>query len=423
MNINILDFGAKPDGLIINTQAIQNAIDKCSENGGGRVVVPSGVFKTGTIWLKSNVELHLEIGAELVASDNLNDYNNVDAYEQNSSCVREGWVGKHLIIAHEIDNVAITGFGKINGNCQAFVTRVDSPSDRFWCWCHGYSVVKDSENLRPGQLVCFIECKNVRVHDITIENSPCWSCYLLGSENVDINGLKVNNPIWMLNSDGIDIDASRNVTVSNCIINTGDDAITLRACEQKLKNKNMTCEDVVITNCVLSTGICAFRIGVGIGTIKRARISNITVKMAQNLVQFCTAYLNIGKANIKDVNFSNISATNTDRLIEAFANNETYIKDISMQNIKTTSTMANYLDAINGVIDNINFKDIEIEYFDRATNLSENNLKVRGNTLFSINKASNITFNNVKIKGGFYDNPKKTKLTKCKNVKKINCNF
>ena len=105
MNTNILDFGAISDGIALNTKAIQNAINKCAESGGGRVTVPAGVYKTGTIWLKSHVELHLEAGAEFLASDNLDDYNSTDAYEQNYDCLQEGGVGKHLIIAHEIEDI------------------------------------------------------------------------------------------------------------------------------------------------------------------------------------------------------------------------------------------------------------------------------------------------------------------------------
>jgi polygalacturonase len=81
---NIVDYGAVADGVSLNTAAIQSAIDACYAAGGGRVFVPSGIFKTGTIWLKSGVELHLSIGATLLASDNIDDYNDDDAYEQNS---------------------------------------------------------------------------------------------------------------------------------------------------------------------------------------------------------------------------------------------------------------------------------------------------------------------------------------------------
>ena len=423
MNTCILDFGAIGDGVTLNTKAIQSAIDQCASTGGGRVTIPTGIYKTGTIWLRDNVELHFEMGAELLASDNMDDYNELNAYEQNSSCPPEGWVGKHLIIAHEVNNCAITGLGTINGNCQAFVTEGRHPWEKHYGWCHGISILKDREKQRPGQMICFIESKNIKVCDVTLKNSPCWTCFFLGCEYVQVRGVRINNPIWMLNSDGIDIDASRYVTVSDCIINTGDDAITLRACEHRLKNKDIHCEFVSITNCVLSTGICAFRIGVGFGTIRHARISNIVIKQALNIAQFCTAYGPKGQANIEDVNFTNISAENTDRLFQGFANNGAYIKNITMENIRTTSTVRNYLEVNEGVIENFNVRNVEINYFDKGTDLAENELRYRGNNLLSFKGASNVTLDGVKINGTLYGVEEPIEIKDCNGLVKNNCNF
>ena len=102
----ITDYGAVADGVTLCTQNIQTAIDVCAAAGGGRVTVPAGTFVTGTIWLKSNVELHLSHGAVLKASENLADYNEPDAYEQNFSYPPEEWVGKHLILAVEVENTS-----------------------------------------------------------------------------------------------------------------------------------------------------------------------------------------------------------------------------------------------------------------------------------------------------------------------------
>ena len=176
MNANVLDFGAIPGGEALCTSAIQGAIDACAASGGGRVVVPAGKYKIGSIWLRSRVELHLEMGAELIASENYDDYNKTEDYEQNFDVLAEGWVGKHLIIAHEIENCAITGLGTVNGNLHAFVYRVDSACDKVYGWCHGRSELRNKEKMRPGQLVCFIESKHIKVLDITIKDSPCWSC-------------------------------------------------------------------------------------------------------------------------------------------------------------------------------------------------------------------------------------------------------
>ncbi len=423
MNASILDFGAISDGITLNTEAIQNAINKCAESGGGRVTVPAGVYKTGTIWLRDNVEFHLESGAELLASENMDDYNDLEAYEQNFGSVAEGWDGKHLIIAHEVTNCSITGFGTINGNCHAFVVKGNHPVKKFYGWCHGISQLKDKTKQRPGQLVCFIESRNINVQDITIINSPCWSCFIYGCEYAQVRGVKINNPIWMLNSDGIDIDSSRFVTVSDCIINTGDDAITLRGAEKKLKNKDMHCEFVTITNCILSTGICAFRIGVGNGVVRHARISNITIFRCLNIVQFCTAYRTNGKVDIDDVNFSNISAQNTDRCLQAFAFNNAKIKNITMENIRTTGTVMSYIDCVDGEIENFNLRNIEISYSDKATELPEEELKFRGSHLLFLKGASGVKLEGVALKGTLYGVEESVKVENCDALVKKDCNF
>ena len=141
MNANILDYGAIGDGKTLSTSALQSAIDACAASGGGRVTVPAGRYKIGTIWLRSRVELHLEMGAELFASENYDDYNATEAYEQNFDGFSEGWTGKHLIIAHEVEDCAITGFGTVNGNLPAFVYRVDSAADKVYGWSHGRSEI------------------------------------------------------------------------------------------------------------------------------------------------------------------------------------------------------------------------------------------------------------------------------------------
>jgi polygalacturonase len=423
MNTNVLDFGAIADGITLNTAAVQSAIDACAASGGGRVTVPVGRYKLGTVWLRSGVELHLEMGAELFASENMDDYNETNAYEQNFDVIHEGWVGKHLIIAHEVENVAITGFGTVNGNLYAFVDRVDTPVDKVYGWCHGVSRLKDAEKMRPGQLICFIECKGVCVQDISIVDSPCWSCFIHGCEYVQIRGVKIQNPIWMLNSDGIDIDASRYVTVSDCIIETGDDAITLRACEARLKNKDMHCEYVTVTNCVLSTGICAFRIGVGTGVIRHARIHGIVIRGALNIVQLCTAYGEKGKADIEDVNFSDISAENTDRLLQAFAKNGAYIRNISMENIRTTAAVQSAIEVMEGSIENLSLRNIEVCYRDKCTDLSENQYAFRGEHLLRLFGAKDVTLENFHISGTMYGVKESVCTQGCDGLTKRNCNF
>ncbi len=417
---DILDYGAVADGTTLNTQAIQNAIDACHSAGGGRVMVPAGVFKTGTLWLRSNVELYLTMGAVLLASDCMDDYNEEDAYPQNFSRVAERWLGKHLIIAHEVENVAITGLGTVDGNCYAFVED-DFEIEQWFRWRAGSFKLKDPEALRPGQLIVFVECAHVSVRDITVRNSGCWSILMHGCEFVDVRGYKVFNPINMLNSDGLDLDCCRYVTVSDCIFHTGDDAITIRCLESQIKNKNIHSEYITITNCTMRAGICAFRIGVGEGTIRHVRISNITVSRCRELFQFATAYQSRGRACLEDINISGVSAMDTERVLSMAANNGAYVKDVCIENIRSEATAMSYIHQNDGIIDNVRLRNVEIHAYDRYEHLDEKHLEMRGHYIFSIKNAANVALDTVCIQGDFRQKTGRAEIVGCANLQMTNC--
>jgi len=253
MNTNVLDYGAKAHPENLCTKEMQAAIDACYASGGGVVTVPAGFYRTGTLWLRSNVELHLEHGATIKGSDDLDDYNPEDAYEQNfSSRANEKWLGKHLIIAHECENTAITGTGTIDGNGDIFMGKEQSWSSANsaspYVWREGCRQAKDDELCRPGQLICFIECRRVTLRDITVTNQPAWGCFFHGCEYVTIRGLKTFNQHTIFNSDGIDLDCCKYVTVSDCLIDTGDDCIAIRGNPRVLKYSDGICEHITISN-------------------------------------------------------------------------------------------------------------------------------------------------------------------------------
>lgn len=319
------------DGLY--TSSIQTAINRVSALGGGRVVIPDGVFMTGTLWLKSHVELHLEKGAILRASPELKNYNSDDAYEQNYTCPAEGWDGKHLIIAHECEDVAITGLGTIDGNGQAFMAEKGSGNSLIYPWRNGKAREKVSGIPRPGQLICFIECRNITLRDLTIVNATSWTVFLYGCDYASLSGLRIYNPDYWLNTDGVDIDTCRYVTLSDCIIRTGDDCITFRGAGKRLKDQNRACEFITVVNCVLSASACAFRIGVGTFSVRHVTVSNITVIKAGVVANFFPEWAGTSHTPLEYISFNNITANDTGRLIELNVFNGTPCRHIMIDTV------------------------------------------------------------------------------------------
>lgn len=421
---NIKSYGAVADGKTICTAAIQSAIDACAAAGGGRVTVPAGTYKTGTIWLRSGIELHLELGSELLASENFDDYNAIDAYPQNfTSPVNEQWVGKHLIIAHEVQNVAITGLGTVNANCHAFVDYVEVPP-RF-TWRSGMSVCKDPENLRPGQVIVFIECRNVTVKDITLRNATCWALFFHGCEFVQVRGFKVFTPIYILNSDGIDIDSCRHVTVSDCILHVADDGITIRCDESKLKNKSIHSEYTTITNCIIHAGCNGFRLGVGVGKIRHVQISNIAIERCLCALEFCTAYSKYCRADIEDVHVCGITAVDSDAAFRLYAKNGATLRNISIESMRANSRMMNSIDCQNGIIDNVKIRDVEISVSDRfmKDQVDDWQFNFRGHHVFKAYKATRVVLDGLNFYGSLADCDGEYSITDCPDLIKRDCNF
>lgn len=423
MYFNILDFGAVGDGKTLNTINIQKAVDECFANGGGKVVVPAGIFKTGTVFLKDNVELHLMSGSVLLGSDNVDDYNTLDAYEQNWDCISEEWLGKHVVAACECSNISITGFGVIDGNGSTYFGDTEENTWSSYGWPNGVRRSRDKQKLRPGQTVALIECKDVSLRDITIRDTASWSCYIHGCENVSVSGVKIYNQNDHINTDGIDIDSSRYVTVSDCIILTGDDAITFRCDENGLKNKDIHCEYVTVTNCILSSSAGAFRIGVGTGTIKHIRVSNIVVKRAAVVFNYLTQYGSKGEAKIEDVNFSNVSVDFAGFMFKIFAPDRGFIKDLTIENVRGNYGCQSFiLGDGNGSVSNIKLKNIDMNVVIPEYS-KEIDKKYRGDSILEFKDALDVTVEDVRISGDISTWATKTSFENCEQLKVINCEF
>ena len=399
MILDITEFGAVADGKTLTTDAIQNALDKCAAAGGGIVNVPAGEYKTGTIYLRSNVELHLEHGSKLIASDNLDDYNPPDAYPQNWSSDYEQWNKCHLILGIEISNAAITGSGTVDGNAEAFFTQSHTFRGDFG-WRYGLRMARDKQLLRPGQMVIFVESKDIAVSGIRMQNSTCWTLTFHGCENVRIHGLDIKNKRYHGNTDGIDIDSSRNVVISDCIIDTGDDALTLRGDNMKLLDQSKVCENVTITNCVLASGVCGMRIGVGKGTIRNISISNLSISECGIPFHIQSIYHKNNDVGVKisDLRFSNITCAECTIpiLIESGSDlNTAFIKNISFSNC---SFYCSHSMLMNGggkcIPENIIFSNIDFFVINPVFKLLAN---PKPEHFFCLNNAKNVIMDSVRI--------------------------
>jgi hypothetical protein len=226
---DVRDYGAKADGKTLCTTSVQKAIDECSKAGGGTVYLPPGVFLSGTIYFKTGVTLRLAAGCTLLGSADLKDYPpTVQAFRSYT----DNYTDKSLIYGENVERIAITGEGTIDGQGASF---------------------EGPYKVRP-YMIRFIECRNVTVKDVTIKNSPMWVQHYLACDDVRITGITVRSNINH-NNDGIDIDSCRRVIISDCNIDSGDDAIVLKSTSARV------CRDVVVSNCVLSTRCNALKMG------------------------------------------------------------------------------------------------------------------------------------------------------------------
>ena len=236
---DVRQYGAKGDGITLDSAAVQKAVDAAGD-AGGRVVLPPGRYLCGTIELRSRVTLEIQQGAVLVGSSRLEDYRtHTWGHHQDIT----PW---HLLAGHDLEDVVITGEGTIDGSGPAF-WKPNRPHDwAFW-----------REKLhRPSPMVELRRCQNVRVENLTLQNSPGWTLHLHDCDHVTVRGVRIRNTPLGPNTDGIDITGCHHMTVSDCDIDTGDDAIAL-----KTSDYSRSCEYIAITNCVLATSCVAVRLG------------------------------------------------------------------------------------------------------------------------------------------------------------------
>jgi len=269
MVFDIRDFGAIADGKTLNTVAIQKSINACRNNGGGRVLVSGGVYMFGTIILYSNIELHIDATATLLGSPRCEDYPERSDVKHVNSNKLPRFRNACYIYCEESENVSITGMGKIDCNGESFVEPEVNP--RHWLY-------KRIDAPTPPRVVFFAGCKNVKIEDVTMVNQPAgWSYWIHDCDYVSFDKVKIFAEVEYPNNDGIHINSSRNVTISNCDITCGDDCLVVRANNASL-SENKICERVSVTNCNLTSYSGGIRIGwKNCGVIRNCTFSNIVM--------------------------------------------------------------------------------------------------------------------------------------------------
>jgi len=307
---SIVKYGAVPDGNTLNTKSVNAAIDACNEKGGGVVLVPSGLWLTGPVVLKSNVNLHLAAGATLLFTEDKTQYPLVKANWEGLPQMRN----QSPLSATGAVNIAITGKGIIDGNGDGWrAVKKDKLTESQWkklvasgglvsedqkTWYPSEKFLKGSKMQNPGaispekdeafyesikdflrpNLLLLTSCKNILLEGVTFQNSPAWCLHPLMCEQLTVRNVFVKNPWYAQNGDGIDAESCKNVLIENSVFDVGDDALCMKSGrDADGRKRGMPIENVIIRGCTVYAAHGGFVIGSEMsGGARNIYVSNCT---------------------------------------------------------------------------------------------------------------------------------------------------
>ncbi|MCQ2393431.1 MAG: glycosyl hydrolase family 28 protein [Kiritimatiellae bacterium] len=382
------DYTVTGDGA-----AIQKAIDAASAAGGGRVVVTPGVHKSGTLVLRSHVDLHLAEGAVIQGGTRVEDYTD---FPRSVCAVSPESSYKVFLQAWDAEDIAVTGKGVIDGQGPAFYP-VKSARGHW----------PKPKTKRPI-MVQFVRCRGVRLEGVTFKDSPCWTMFIRLCENIAVDGITVVGDQRMINNDGIDFDSCKHVRVGNSNFKTGDDCLILRAMRE-LPEEKVVCEDVVVSNCVLNSTCQTIRMGCSSDdVIRNARFLNIKGTGNNGIFfDYPARYLrpyDEGYMDISDIVFDGYEGTLYGSALQIVAEPGVKIRgvrDVTFRNVKVKSRRSlRFIGNADSILTNITLENVTAEISEGKTYLAAATEPLR---------FKNCTFNGEKLPDGDKVTPRGTR--------------
>ena len=345
--IDVTKIGAVGDGAAVNTVAIQKAIDDCSADGGGTIQFPAGRFVTGTIQLKDNVTLRLDENAALLGSTNAADYRNVDPFIAGDGVP----LGYALIVADCANHVGVEGAGTIDGQGR------------------GLKAAQSRYTVRPF-LMRWLHCTNVVVRDVHLTNPGAWTLNFFQSRDATVERVTIRTRnTGLANNDGIDLDSCTNVRILDCDVESGDDALCLKA------TSPLPCRDITAGGCKLSTKCNAIKLGTeSLGDFENISVTNCQIRdtgMA-GIALYCVDGGHLHDVTLNGITMDGVTVPICVRLgarLKTFRAGDQpkppgILRDVTIKNVRVTGARQIGL-LISGItnhpVENLTLENIQIE--------------------------------------------------------------